>query len=113
MHFPAPGVILRKIGGVFMKKFLVFMLSIVSLGLGVVVASEESATAAAAEESKSQAISSHSYDAASKVLTIVFERGTYKYSDVPAEVYEAFKNSESQGTYYRNEIKGKYTSTKE
>jgi len=95
-----------------MKKFLVFMLSIASLGLGVVVASDESAAAAEAAESKSLAISSHSYDAASKVLTIVFVRGTYTYSDVPADVYEAFKNSESQGTYYRNEIKGKYASAK-
>ncbi|HMO04625.1 MAG TPA: KTSC domain-containing protein [Kiritimatiellia bacterium] len=62
--------------------------------------------------SSSEAISSITYDADAKTLTVVFERGTYEYADVPAEVHEGLKNSESQGTYYRENIKGKYSSTK-
>lgn len=89
-----------------MKKLLVLVMSVVCLGMGVAMAGDDDA------EAKSQAVKSSSYDAATKVLTIEFERGTYKYTDVSAEVYEAFKNSESQGTYYRNEIKGKYASSK-
>ncbi|HMP89911.1 MAG TPA: KTSC domain-containing protein [Kiritimatiellia bacterium] len=58
--------------------------------------------------SRSQAINEISYDADSRNLTIVFDRGTYVYADVPAEVYEGLVASDSQGAYYRNEIRGKY-----
>jgi len=63
--------------------------------------------------SRSQAINEISYDADAKSLTVVFDRGTYVYADVPAEVHEALVNSESQGTYYRNEIRGKYKGTRQ
>jgi hypothetical protein len=92
-----------------MKKLFAIIMSVISLGIGAEFAMAEGE---AGTDAKSQAILSHSYDAETKVLTLVFERGTYTYADVPAEVYESFKSSESLGTFYRDEIKGKYTSSK-
>lgn len=49
------------------------------------------------------------YDAASRVLRIVYVSGNvYDYKDVPAEVYEAMKTSGSKGIFLNKEIKGKY-----
>lgn len=76
-------------------------------------AKEKKSTAATVDSSRSQAINEISYDADAKSLTVVFDRGTYVYADVPADVYEALVNSESQGTYYRNEIRGKYKGTRQ
>jgi len=76
---------------------------------------EEKAAAALdtpVKAAKSQAINELSYDADAKKLTVVFDRGTYVYADVPVEVYEGLKNSESQGTFYRNEVRGKYKGTR-
>ena len=91
-----------------MKTIAILLFSLLVTLAGVTYAEESAETA-----TKSQAISTISYDADTKALTVVFERGTYVYTDVPADVYEAFKTSESQGTYYRENIKGKYTGTKQ
>lgn len=88
-------------------KTIAVLLCALFVTLAGVTRAEESA------EGKSQAITSVSYDAEAKSLTVVFERGTYVYADVPAEVAEALEKSESQGTYYNEHIKGKYTSTKQ
>ena len=94
-----------------MKMFAVLVCLLLATLAGTTYA--ETATATTEEtEGKSQAINAISYDADTKTLTVTFDRGTYSYADVPADVYEALKNSESQGTYYRENIKGKYTSTK-
>lgn len=90
-----------------MKTVAMLLFSVLVALAGVTYAEEATETAA-----KSQAISAISYDADAKALTVSFERGTYVYTEVPADVYEAFKNSESQGTYYRENIKGKYPATK-
>ncbi len=90
--------------GITMKSIAVLLFAILMTCAGSVYAEE------AAE--KSQAINAISYDADAKSLTVEFDRGTYVYSEVPADVYESLKNSDSQGTYYRENIKGKYPSTK-
>jgi hypothetical protein len=92
---------------------LVSGLAVLMLSGSLLSARAESAPVAAEEgEGVSAAIEDIQYNAETKELTVVFKRGTYVYQGVPAEVYEALKNSESQGTYYRKEIRGKYTSTK-
>lgn len=42
-------------------------------------------------------------------LTVVFqERGTYKYNDVPLDVYVDFSMAESQGRYFNLYIRDKF-----
>lgn len=89
-------------------KTLVCLLCAVFVCLSAPVLAETTDTSATSE-----AIKTISYDADAKTLTVSFERGTYVYADVPAEIHEGLKNSESQGTYYRENIKGKYSSTKQ
>jgi hypothetical protein len=95
-----------------MKMLAVLLFSMLVALAGTTYAEGEAASTETTE-AKSQAINSITYDADAKTLTVAFDRGTYVYADVPADVYEALKNSESQGTYYRENIKGKYTSTKQ
>lgn len=95
-----------------MKMLAVLVFSML-VALARTTYAEGETAATEATEVKSQAINSISYNADAKTLTVAFDRGTYVYADVPAEVYEALRKSESQGTYYRENIKGKYTSTKQ
>lgn len=64
------------------------------------------------EAVKSEALSKVDYNADSKDLTLVFERGTYKFAGVPQKVYDGLMASESKGTYFQKKIKGKYEATK-
>lgn len=53
----------------------------------------------------SSVIAAMTYDAAGRVLTIVYraKRGVYRYFGVPPEEYAAFRAAASKGTYL-NEI---------
>jgi hypothetical protein len=58
-----------------------------------------------------------SYNAKRKVLTVDFLIGTsYKYTDVPAGVFKAFKiankKKESVGSLFHTLVKGKFTAKK-
>ena len=49
------------------------------------------------------------YDAQTHTLRILYVSGiVYDYKEVPAEVYEAMKNSGSKGIFINAQIKGKY-----
>lgn len=51
----------------------------------------------------SSMIQAFGYDAAAKTLLIIFNSGkTYRYFDVPAEVYNELLASDSQGGYMRD-----------
>lgn len=50
-----------------------------------------------------------SYDSSTQELTIEFqERGTYKYSNVPADEYLGIKGASSHGTYFNLYIRDRY-----
>jgi hypothetical protein len=53
----------------------------------------------------SSVIAAMSYNAANRILTIVYrgKRGTYRYFEVPSEEYAAFRAAPSKGTYL-NEV---------
>ena len=48
------------------------------------------------------------YDPATRTLRVKFKTGTYEYTGVPANVYNALVNASSVGTYLSANIKGKY-----
>jgi hypothetical protein len=49
------------------------------------------------------------YDDETRELDILFSSGkTYRYFDVPAEVYAMLLDAESKGQYFNEEIKGAY-----
>ena len=53
------------------------------------------------------------YDNNTQELYIKFIKGdTYKYDNVPEQVFKEFLDSSSIGKYYSTYIRGKYTSTK-
>lgn len=83
---------------------------------GVVVLAETNAVSEKTEATEgaaaSHAIQSMDYNAETKVLTLGFKRGAYTYEDVPAEIYEGLKNSDSKGTYFKENIRGKFKTTK-
>lgn len=103
-----------------MKKVFVGVLSAVAVFAAVSCVSTEQAapaaetakTAAAEAKAKPQSIQDVSYDAASQALTLKFERGTYRFDAVPQDVFDAMSKSESKGSFYQKEIKGKYKATK-
>lgn len=56
-----------------------------------------------------------SYDDKTQVLTVVFQYGppknydgTYKYKDVPPDVFEAFMQADSKGQFYNKHIRNEY-----
>jgi hypothetical protein len=57
----------------------------------------------------SSVIASFSYSARNSELTITFVSGRrYVYTDVPQDVFEAFKAASSKGTFFNNEIRDGY-----
>jgi hypothetical protein len=57
----------------------------------------------------STVIRSHSYDPATRTLTITFVTGRrYVYDDVPRDVYDAFKAASSRGTFFNRHIRDHY-----
>jgi hypothetical protein len=61
----------------------------------------------------STTIEAHGYNPNTSEMTIHFRNGgVYKMSGVPKEVYDQFQNSESQGSFHQNNIKGRYKTDK-
>ena len=61
------------------------------------------------EQAQSTTIQSHGYHPESQTMTVQFKNGkTYAYSGVPPEVYDQYRNSESQGSFFSQNIKGRY-----
>ena len=57
----------------------------------------------------SSAISAIGYDSQTRKMKITFTQGhTYDFCSVPASVFEGLKQSSSKGTYYNDQIKGRY-----
>ena len=73
-----------------------------------------------ASETRASPISSHSYDADARKLTIQFSQGaTYHFADVPEDIAAGFHDAPSaegvtsKGRYYYEKIHGRYTYTKQ
>jgi hypothetical protein len=62
----------------------------------------------------SSAIKALGYDEASQTLFVqmLSTMEVYTYQNVPGDVYQALMDSESKGSFYAQNIKGKYTSGK-
>ena len=61
---------------------------------------------------ESECVADVSYDPLSSEMIIEFkERGTYRYKDVPIDVYTDFATAGSQGTYFNSYIRnnGQYS----
>jgi hypothetical protein len=57
----------------------------------------------------SSVVARMNYDAPSSTLRIVYVSGmVYDYKNVPPEVYEAMRTSDSKGSYLNRNIKGHY-----
>lgn len=54
-------------------------------------------------------IEAHSYDAATKTLTVTFRGGRrYRYSDVDAQTAEGLANAPSKGAFMHASVIGKF-----
>lgn len=50
------------------------------------------------------------YDEESRALEVTFRAGgVYKYENVPLDVYRAFMNAGSHGSYFRDHIREKFS----
>jgi hypothetical protein len=50
------------------------------------------------------------YDAPSQTMVVQFKNGgVYEYRGVPQEIYDQYSQSESQGSFFSRNIKGRYT----
>jgi len=57
----------------------------------------------------SAVIASYTYDEISGSLVIKYQSGlTYRYLDVPPEVYQQMKAFKAKGVFLNQQIKGKY-----
>lgn len=56
----------------------------------------------------SSTIKASTYEYESKNLYVVFVHATYRYTEIPEEVYQEFANAKSQGILLNSLIKGKY-----
>lgn len=62
------------------------------------------------ETAQSTTIDLHGYHPESQTMTVQFKNGkVYELRGVPKEVFDAYKNSESQGSFYQQNLKGRYT----
>lgn len=61
------------------------------------------------QPAQSSTVSAHGYDPASRTMQVQFKNGNvYQYKGVPQEIFNNYKNSESQGSYHQQNIKGRY-----
>lgn len=60
-------------------------------------------------ELNSSMIKQASYDAMTGILTLVMNGGTYRYLDVPQDIYDGLLTAESAGKYFAQNIKGKFS----
>jgi len=98
-----------------MKKYAWALVAGLIISSGVPVVAEKQAGSdqiEASHHARSHAIETVEYDEATRVLTLTFKRGAYRYEDVPVEVYEGLKNSDSKGTYFKENIRGKFKTAK-
>jgi hypothetical protein len=66
-------------------------------------------TPKAMETSPSTTIAQHGYHPESSTMIVEFKNGkVYEYRGVPPEVYDAYKASESHGSFFAQNIKGRY-----
>ena len=56
----------------------------------------------------SSTVKASTYEFESKNLYVVFGHATYRYIEVPANVYKIFADAESQGFVLNELIKGKF-----
>jgi len=62
------------------------------------------------EQSSSTCVNDVSYNPLTREMTIIFQqRGTYKYSNVPLDVYTDFETAGSRGTYFNLYIRPTYS----
>jgi hypothetical protein len=63
---------------------------------------------------KSSAIASLGYDPKREMLEVEFRSGNvYRYLDVPEEIFQDLLQAKSKGRYFGENIRGRFTSTKE
>ena len=61
------------------------------------------------EPAQSTTVDLHGYDPAARTMTVQFKNGNvYELKGVPQEIWNNYKNSESQGSYYQQNLKGRY-----
>lgn len=61
------------------------------------------------DTSESSTIARIGYDNESQTMIVEFKKsGTYNYFDIPAHIFEAFRNAPSKGQYLAQTIKGTY-----
>lgn len=59
----------------------------------------------------SSALANIEYDRPARMLEVRFVNGrTYRYADVPPDVYEALMNAGSKGLYFNSQIRNRYHS---
>jgi KTSC domain len=64
-------------------------------------------------EWSSRLLEAAAYDRSQALLQLSFRNGTsYRYSDVPAEVYDQLLLAESKGKYFNLHIRNRYVYTK-
>jgi hypothetical protein len=56
----------------------------------------------------SSTVKASTYEFESKTLHVVFEHTTYRYAQVPQEIYQEFATATSQGIALNELIKGKF-----
>ena len=62
------------------------------------------------EGPESKCVADISYDPESQEMTVEFQqRGTYKYQNVPLDEYVDFQSAGSQGKYFNNYIRDRYS----
>lgn len=67
-------------------------------------------TPASMEPTQSGMIARHGYVPETQTAVIEFNNGkVYDYKGVPKEMYDNFRNAESQGSYFAQNLKGRYT----
>lgn len=61
---------------------------------------------------RSSNVSGIGYDHATRTLAVQFANGGhYHFADVPREKFDALLKSDSKGSFFAKEIRGKFTST--
>ena len=59
---------------------------------------------------ESSSIAAFAYEAEDLMLYVRFKNGrTYRYSGVPASVFDAFADADSKGTFFNAQIQGRYS----
>lgn len=80
---------------------------------GAFGALQSGAPSIAMQPVKSSNMAAIGYDAPTKTLELHFTSGSkYRYADVPQSIFDTLLQSDSIGSFFATEIRGKYASTK-